>query len=337
MNEEIRAYILQNKKTGDIIYEPINESNAIRSTRFRPLFFEQGISDSNFVMFEEKQKKSWLAKIFNVSPGMPKWTWSNRPVIKAKKKGYYHKFVDYNLWTFRQYKIPKEWRKKVVNKRQIENYTSPEKTLAKPRKHHLKGQHYFVHDNGGKPFLAVIDKKSIHVFTKNQDTTKYIWDDRNLMFHATGRKGDLSFTSLFDAKDERGWYTNLVFKCENAKKIWIGKSPKTRTTKFSGGHGKEFDGNSILVQCSTRKYVCIESQIYSFESPQIISYTSPVGNNDVPYPVAETEKRYLFMLDWIWVNKKDFKITGDDLYYDFFGHGGENKDAKIHHSFANVK
>ena len=35
-------------------------------------------------------------------------------------------------------------------------------------------------------------------------------------------------------------------------------------TKFSGGHGKEFDGNSILLKIKKDRYVFIGNTIYEF-------------------------------------------------------------------------
>jgi hypothetical protein len=89
-------------------------------------------------------------------------------------------------------------------------------------------------------------------------------------------------------------------------------------TKNSGGYGKRFDGNSILVQISDVRYVYIGGDIYSFESPQIINYLSPVGRNDAPYPFAETKDRYLFLLDQLWMKKKDLSVTDPDNVYGRF-------------------
>ena len=68
-------------------------------------------------------------------------------------------------------------------------------------------------------------------------------------------------------------------------------------TKFSGGYGKFFDGNSILLKLSKNKYVYIGSVIYSFTSyNEITTFISPVGNSDVPYPYAIDEKNNYYLL-----------------------------------------
>lgn len=81
------------------------------------------------------------------------------------------------------------------------------------------------------------------------------------------------------------------------KTFFVSLSPKTRMTTFSRGFGPKFKGNSILVQISRQKYLFIESTIYSFQtSDPIQEFYSPVGNNDVPYPVAIGTKFVYLML-----------------------------------------
>ena len=57
-------------------------------------------------------------------------------------------------------------------------------------------------------------------------------------------------------------------------------------TKYSGGHGPKFTGNSILLNIGDKRYVSIGWTIYEFSTKdQITEYYSPVGKSDVPYPV----------------------------------------------------
>ena len=67
-------------------------------------------------------------------------------------------------------------------------------------------------------------------------------------------------------------------------------------TEFSGGYGKKFDGNSILLQLNDNRYA-IGCYIYEFTSNKIISFISPVGNNDFPYPFALDKDNAYLMLD----------------------------------------
>jgi hypothetical protein len=73
----------------------------------------------------------------------------------------------------------------------------------------------------------------------------------------------------------------------NAKTIFIGESPVNKMTTFSGGHGSDFLGNSILLELDDNQYEFIGKNIFSFTSlAPVILFVSPVGNNDVPYPYA---------------------------------------------------
>lgn len=102
----------------------------------------------------------------------------------------------------------------------------------------------------------------------------------------------------------------------NPVKIFIGKSPLNSQTIFSGGHGPYFDGNSILLKMDTNNYIFIGTEIYSFTTEyEIVSFSSPIGNNDLPYPFAiDTEKNYYFLNDEYAVMKIDDVSKRSDPY-----------------------
>jgi hypothetical protein len=197
-----------------------------------------------------------------------------------------------------------------------------------------EGKYYITRNNDHSyKLLVVVNKHSIQVYTR---------DDNDITNESFSMKGistlrllkwekKTSFPVKFQAK--------LVYEC-HARKIWIGKSYVSPMTKYSGGYGKRFDGNTILVQISATRYVYIGGDIYSFESPQIINYLSPVGNNVAPYPFAETKNGYLFMLDKIWMKKTDVNVTEPwnvyGAFYDTFPKG-TNKLRSIHRKMSNVK
>ena len=145
---------------------------------------------------------------------------------------------------------------------------------------------YFIHENGGRPYKVNIQDLEIKV---------YKMDNNNYEL-----------------------YPNLVFHkmCES---IWVGKSPLIPMTEFSGGHGQEFDGNTILVKPNdSDSYVFIGSLIQSFiPLYPIVNFVSPVGNNDVPYPFAIDSQgnHYLLIEDVIVKNS----INIEDPYEDFYG------------------
>ena len=62
-----------------------------------------------------------------------------------------------------------------------------------------------------------------------------------------------------------------------------------------------------------------------------MDYVSPIGNNDVPYPVAFGEENVYFMLDEVYIPinelKKEISIrNAEQLYADFYDYeGNKNK------------
>lgn len=125
---------------------------------------------------------------------------------------------------------------------------------------------YGIHDNGGRPFLVKVSNNNVEIYQEEMDS-------------------------------DGNWnYTKLIKKYKPLK-TFIGKSLLNPTTEFSGGYGKEFDGNSILLKIGTDRYVYIGSIIYEFstDGDEIVKYYSPVGNNDVPYPFAYGKKNVYLM------------------------------------------
>jgi hypothetical protein len=86
-----------------------------------------------------------------------------------------------------------------------------------------------------------------------------------------------------------------------ASKIFIGMSPLNECTKSSGGHGPEWNGNSIILQGigdeNTNEYWFIGWEIFRFRTlAPIIYYTSPVGNSGVSYPWAQDVKGNFYLM-----------------------------------------
>jgi hypothetical protein len=152
---------------------------------------------------------------------------------------------------------------------------------------------YYIHDNGGRPFLVDCNIKNGEVLVY-KDISNYDNDTKENY----SKKPTIKFI---------------------AKKIFIGKSPLNEMTKFSGGHGKDFDGNSILLHIDGNKYVHIGSEILSFESiSKITKFVSPVGNSDVPYPFCVDNKKNIYLLIENVILKLMKKMPKDpyEYYYD---------------------
>lgn len=135
-------------------------------------------------------------------------------------------------------------------------------------------KYYLIHDNYSRPFCVYIDENQneVHIYKEEYDNEEY--DNENIQ----------NYKKLIG-----------IYK---PQKIFIGESPVNEMTLFSGGHGPTFQGNSILLQMDRLEYIFIGECIYSFKTEyELVSFVSPVGNNDVPYPYAiDTEDNYYFLL-----------------------------------------
>lgn len=130
---------------------------------------------------------------------------------------------------------------------------------------------YYIHDNGGKPLKCIIENENTILIHKQKD-----FDSDEIIIYEM--EPSLKF---------------------HPKKIFIGKSPLNKMTEFSGGHGPEFDGNTILLDMGDNEYIIITGTIWSFDAKsKIIEYVSPVGNNDVPYPYAIDDNKNIYLIDY---------------------------------------
>ena len=138
-----------------------------------------------------------------------------------------------------------------------------------------KGKKYLIHDNGGRPFLVIISTKDVSIFK----LPKGVEEDED--------------TSKND-------YTELVKEYKNVKKVFIGKSVKPKDdTAYYAAYGKEFDGNTILIEIKDKRYCLVAEKIVEFSTKDSIEkFESPVGNSDVPYPLAYgSQNVYVFGFD----------------------------------------
>lgn len=135
----------------------------------------------------------------------------------------------------------------------------------------VKGKKYLIHDNGGRPFLVNINGKDVSIFK----LPKGVEEDRN--------------TSKSD-------YTELVKEYRGVKKVFIGKSVKPKDyTAYYAAWGKEFDGNTILIEIKDKRYCLVAERIVEFSTKDSIeNFESPIGNNDVPYPLAYGSQNVYF-------------------------------------------
>ncbi len=113
-------------------------------------------------------------------------------------------------------------------------------------------------------------------------------------------------------------YEDKSFLEYKPEKVFVGKSPLNGMTRLSGGHGKAFDGNSILLKMTKDVYIFIGNKIFSFRAfSNITEYASPVGNSDVPYPYAiDTDKNYYLLIENVVIGNGQTGCDPYDYYYE---------------------
>ena len=117
----------------------------------------------------------------------------------------------------------------------------------------MESKVYYTHFNGGRPFKVTVVGNEVTVQKRVKGTDEYL-------------------------------RTICKIVCEE---VHVGTSPPSPATIYSGGYGPAFDGNSILLRLSSRWYRFIGNEIFDFPvNAPIVKFSSPVGNNDVPYPYA---------------------------------------------------
>jgi hypothetical protein len=127
-------------------------------------------------------------------------------------------------------------------------------------------------------------------------------------------------------------YINKIKTYKNPIKVFIGKSPKNEFTKFEGRFGKKLDGNTILLQIEKERYVFISLGIIEFtiKNDEIIEYYSPIGPNEVPYPIAISNKNIYFMLEMKYIPIENFSNMNNksESYLYYYGIKGDEKLSK---------
>jgi len=219
----------------------------------------------------------------------------------------FYKWISYNEFADKSSQIERGYKKGKVDKKKVNEYICGNKKTAKDldKKIHNGYKTYLISDNGSRPFLVAVKDKTAKIFKIGKDiATSSFWSD---------------------VKDY--YYTDLIkeFKCN---KIFIPKGYDG--VDISNGilkDYKNFRGNSVLLLVKD-KYIYIGREIYEFKiGDEIIEYYSPIGNNDVPYPVAIGKENIYFMLDKSYVPIKYFeglkKIDLIDAYSYYYGYLGE--------------
>ena len=96
---------------------------------------------------------------------------------------------------------------------------------------------------------------------------------------------------------------------------------------------EQANGNTMLIKITNYRYIFVGWCIYQFDTDEeLIDYVSPLGNNDVPYPIAYGINYVYFMLDRQKAKRTDVKYShisaAESLYAEFYGHIGNNNFTK---------
>lgn len=170
--------------------------------------------------------------------------------------------------------------------------SSTTKRFIKKKNLSSRPRTYEIHDNGGRPFKVFATNKHIEIFTYQ----------------------DVDFVSdiVYDQK---------VLTIKKFIGYWIGYDTNDYTN---------FHGNTILIQETKTSYIEIGQQIYRFTTDEeITDYVSPIGGNDVPYPIAYTNNYVYFIKSESYVKKTDLiteAITANtnDINEEFYGNLHKN-------------
>jgi hypothetical protein len=236
------------------------------------------------------------------------------------KKGFINQIFELNNLEKKATKIPKNYKKKKIQNNFIKKYCdSTKEKLTKNiiKINHPNSKQYFIHNNGKKPFLVYISKNECNIYTYN------------------GINDNKYYLSQEDIDNEEKWiYFNKVATYKNPIKVFIGKSPKIKI--FINDFGKDFDGNTILLQIEKENYVFIGPFIYEFsiKDDKIIEYYSPL-NYDIPNPYAIGNKNIYFMRDMVYVPIDNFSnLNNEEFWFEF---NPKKKYKKIVKPILNTK
>jgi hypothetical protein len=215
---------------------------------------EETINCKDFVFYQKREKR-WFGGLTTISSLVG---------LKGPNNTIY-KFISYNKFEKKPTKIPNGYKKiSVSSNRKEEFYCGSKKILRKDNEEFKKIKHtgykrYYTHNNGGRPYLVYLGKNDAFIYEKPEDTI-IDWD------------------SYSRKDDENKWMYIKLVKHIKFMKSFVGKSPINRMTQFSGGHGSEFDGNSILLKIDKNNYTFIGHTIDDFKvhNDEIIKFISPI-------------------------------------------------------------
>ena len=248
------------------------------------------------------------------------------------RKGYIHLEKSLNIFDKEETKIPSGYKKASLSSKYSKywkkHYHCDEKKqlLTKDNTQYKKikdllpknTKAYFIHDNGGRPFVVYVTKKQ-----SNYTVRIYSKDIKNYYI-------DKDDWSKIDNKNR--WMYIRHIGTYTAKNIWIGKGYNRdwvgrKVPSLDLWYHKMFIGNSVLLQITKNEFIYIGMIIARIKFPKddkIVEFHSVIGGNDVPYPFIIGNKNVYFLSELRYVpiskfssfTRKD-KINAFMYYYGF--------------------
>ncbi len=241
----------------------------------------------------------WYNVYFNYPE---KKTWTTLRGVKSDRPGYIVPLIDFNTFG-KEIKIPHHVEKKRWSWDHIKKYWyNPDIKRATRRRLPTRPHHkYFLHDNGGRPFLVYdfFEQKEVKIYkpADNEHVHQDQWSDKD--------------------EDNEGFYKQLVYSHKNYNKLFVGKDP----------NDDWFDGNSILIHLKDKEYVFAGWDVYQFTAPsEIKRYVSWVAISDVPEPVA-IGKNFIIMMTEKSITKGKFLGKSDSDVIEWIKNEYEKSDS----------
>lgn len=162
-----------------------------------------------------------------------------------------------------------------------------------------KNKYYYIHDNGGRPFRVSINQNSINIYKQIPDLDDFKYSNKPL----------ITFEKFMGYWE--GYDTSLY----------------------------KFIGNSILIKLDDHNYVFVGWEIYQFSTSDVLmDFISPVGNNDVPYPIAYGDKNMYLLTIKKFVPRKEIDIDPYNANYIYNNYSDyEKKTGKKGSAMKNIK
>lgn len=173
----------------------------------------------------------------------------------------------------------------------------------------------YVHDNGGRPYKVVVTGRTVEVYRMPPAVAKRLMyaemDARRAgVFTWAKKPNGYPATTPAEAKE----YTELVVRYDDVVRVFIGRDRSVSPP----------EPNTVLVEISDRCYAFIPtnlSHIMEFTTPEPITRLySPIGNSDVPYPVALSASFAYFLIEDEYIPRSDLPGVKDwnDAYSVFY-------------------